>query len=118
MVFALIALLVASLMSGALLKTSAMSHRQLKRDEFRLQASLLAEAGCDRARAMLRSQPDFSSGEWNVPAEQLAPNRTALVKMALTTEPDRPTERILSATAEYPVGHPDLVRITRQIHLR
>ena len=91
MVFALIALLVASMMIGSLLKTAGMSHRQIRKDEIRLQASLLADAGCERVRMLLQSQPDFSSGEWDVPAEQLTPN---------------------------PWGHPDAVRITRQRRIR
>jgi type II secretory pathway component PulK len=55
MVLALLALLVASMMIAALMRTAAMSHRQLKRDEFRLQASLLADAGCERNGMSLRN---------------------------------------------------------------
>ena len=118
MVFALIALLVGSLMIAALLKTAAMSHRQLKRDENRLQASFLADAGCDRVRMLLRSQPDFTSGEWNVLSSQLAPNRAARIRMTVTEEPGEPSQRIVTAVAEYPIDHPDLVRVTRQIRVR
>ena len=113
MVFALMALLVASVMIAALLRTTAMSHRQLKRDEYRLQASLLAEAGCDRATLLLKAKPDFTTYEWKVPAEQLSPERTASVRLSVTTDTTQPSRRIVSAIAEYPTGHPDLVRVTR-----
>ena len=71
MVFALMALLLASIMMAGLLRTVSMSHRQLKRYEYRIQASLLADAGCARAVAKLQHEPDFKSEIWNVPAEQL-----------------------------------------------
>ncbi len=118
MVFALMALLVASMMIAALLRTAAMSHQQLKRDEFRIQASLLADSGCDRALAILRRRPDFTGGEWIVPAEQLAPERTAIVRMTVTSDPNQPNQRLVAAVAEYPSGHPHLVRITRQMPIR
>ena len=113
MVFALMALLVASMMIAALMKTTAMSHRQLKRDEYRLQASLLADAGCDRAVMLLKLKPDFTTEEWKVPAEQLSSERTASVRLSVTNDTAQPTRRIVSVTAEYPSGDPDLVRVTR-----
>ena len=113
MVFALMALLVASMLIAALLRTTALSHRQLKRDEYRLQANLLADAGYDRAVKTLKIKPDFTTEEWKVPAEQLSSERTALVRLSVTTDTTQPKRRIVSVIAEYPSGHPDLVRVTR-----
>lgn len=118
MVFALIALLVASIMIGSLLKTASMSHRQLKKDENRLQASLLADAGCDRIRMLLQTQADFTSGEWNVPAEHFGAGRSGKVQLTVTADPKQPDQRILTAVAHFPVGQPDVVRMTRQISIR
>ena len=113
MVFALMAILVASMLIAALLRTTAMSHRQLKRDEYRLQANLLADAGCDRALVLLKIKPDFTTEEWKVPAEQLSPDRTATVRLSVTHDTTQPERRMVSVIAEYPTGHPDLVRVTR-----
>ena len=113
MVFALMAILVASMLIAALLRTTAMSHRQLKRDEYRLQANLLADAGCDRALVLLKIKPDFSTEEWKVPAELLSPDRTATVRLSVTNDTTQPERRMVSVIAEYPTGHPDLVRVTR-----
>lgn len=117
MVFALVALLVTSMIIGSLLRTAGMAHRQLKRDEFRLQACLLAEAGCERGRALLVGQPDFTTGEWRIAAEELSNDRTAIVTMFVEKTSDGSSGQIIKATAVYPVDHPDLVRITRQIHV-
>lgn len=118
MVFALIALLVASMMIGSLLKTAGMSHRQLKKDENRLQASLLADAGCDRVRMRLQTQPDFTSGEWDISAEHFSSGRSAKVQMTVTSDPQKPDQRVITAVAHFPFGQPDAVRITRQISIR
>ena len=118
MVFALIALLVASTMIAALLRTAAMSRHQLKRDEFRLQASLLADAGCDRVLAILQNRPDFTEAVWRVPADQLTSNRTATVMLNVAPDPAQPDQQVVTAIAEYPSGHPDFVRVTRNRPVR
>lgn len=114
MVLALLALLVGSLMIAGLLKTVSMSHRQMRRDEMRMQANLLADSGLARAMTLIRARPDFTEEVWNVPVEQLPAGRTAVVRLTIATDPLNPTGRIVSVVAEYPVGHPDQVRITRK----
>ena len=114
MVFALIALLVSSLMIASLLRTASMSHRQLKRDEFRIQASLLADAGCQRAINQLQKQTDWTKDEWVIPEDQLAPGRTGSVRLSVTADPYLTDRRIVIAIADFPVGHSDRVRVTRQ----
>ena len=115
MVIALLALLFGSLVIAGLLRTVSMSHRQLKCDEFRMQAILLADAGCARAMTLLRTQQDFTDAIWNVPAGQLPSGRTAMVRMTVSPDPIQPTKRIVSVVAEYPLGHRDLVRFTRNV---
>ena len=117
MVFALVALLVASMMIAALLKMAGMSHRQLQRDQFRLQCSLLADAGCARALAMIAADPSFQEAEWQVPAEQLSLDRTAVVRVRVIPADAKASNRRVVAVAEYPVGDPNLVRITRQMEI-
>ncbi len=114
-VFALVALFVASLMIASLLRTASMSHRQLLRDEFRTQAHLLADAGGERALAQLRKQPDFTDEVWTVPADQLGFERTAVVRLKVITDPVRSAKRIVAITAEYPAGNPDVVRVSREL---
>ena len=114
-VFAMIALLVASMMIAALLRTTMVSLRQMKRDEFRVQANLLADAGCSRATVRLNTQSDFTDEIWTVPSDQLGSGRTAEVRLTVANNPMKPGERILSVVAEFPIGHPDRVRVSRQL---
>jgi hypothetical protein len=100
------------------LRTTALSHRQLKREEYRLQASLLVDAGYARATAALRQRSDFREERWLVPEDQLFPGRTATVQLAVAADPAEPSRQIVSVTAEYPLNHPDAVRITRRTLVR
>ncbi len=116
-VFGLIALLVASMLIAVLLRTAAMSHRQLKRDEFRMQASLLADAGIARAIARIQTQPEFDEEVWTVPADHFSFDRTAVVRWKIAADNDNQTLRMVSVTAEFPSGHPDVVRISRKLRI-
>lgn len=118
MVFALMALLLASLMIGSLMRTVSMSHRQLKREEFRLQANLLADAGCSRAISRLRADPDFTSEIWNIPAGSLSADRAATVKLSVATKKDTQPTQLITAIVEYPIGQPNVVRVTRTVSVR
>jgi type II secretory pathway component PulK len=117
MVFALIAFLLASLLIAGLLRTVSMSHRQMKREEFRIQAAFLADAGCARAMARLKNNPEFKSETWAVPATELMADRTATVELTVTRDPQSLKKQTISAVVEYPSGHTDRVRITRNVAL-
>ena len=114
-VFAILALLVVSMLGAALLRTVSQSKQQLQREVLHTQAVWLADSGAARAVAQLRAAPDYTGETWVVPAEQLSAERTASVRIALSPEPDHPERTIIAATAEYPHGSPTAIRITKRI---
>jgi type II secretory pathway component PulK len=114
MVFALVALIAATSIVAVLLRTASISHRQLKRDELRAQAVLLANAGIARAILKLHQHPDFTDETWNVPSEQFITGKTAVVQLKIVQQQEK---RVLSATAEFPAGRADAVRVTHEITL-
>lgn len=114
-VFAILALLVVSMLGAALLRTVSQSKQQLQREALHTQAVWLADSGAARAVAQLRAAPDYIGETWTVPAEQLSAGRTASVRIALSPEPDHPERTIIAATAEYPHGSPTAIRITKRI---
>lgn len=117
-VFAILALLVVSMLGAALLRTVSQSKQQLQREVLHTQAVWLADSGAARAVAQLRDSPDYTGETWVVPAEQLSSGRTASVRIALSPEPDHPERTIIAATAEYPHGSPTAIRITKRITVR
>ena len=114
-VFAILALLVVSMLGAALLRTVSQSKQQLQREVLHTQAVWLADSGAARAVARLNASSDYTGETWAVPAEQLSAGRTAAVRIALSPDPDHPERTIIAATAEYPYGSPTAIRITKRI---
>ena len=113
-VFAMMALLIASLLIGTLIRTVAFSHRELRRDEIRTQANLIADAGCRRAVISFQENSDLIEETWNIPAAQLDSGYAATVYMKVTAKDTKPDQRVVSLTVRYPLEHPDLVQVTRE----
>ena len=117
-VFAILALLVVSMLGASLLKTVSVSRQQLLYEALHTQAVWLADSGAARAVAQLKASPDYTGEMWAIPAEQLSGGRTAAVRIAISPEPDHPEQTIIVATAEYPQGSPTAIRITKRITIR
>ncbi len=115
LVFAILALLVVTMLGASLLKTVSFSRQQLQREVLHTQANWLADSGAARAVSQLRSSPDYTGETWAVPAEQLSGGRTASVRIAVVPEPDHPGRSVIAATAEYPHGSPTAIRVTKRI---
>ena len=60
-VFAILALLVVSMLGAALLRTVSQSKQQLQREALHTQAVWLADSGAARAVAQLNASPKFQS---------------------------------------------------------
>ncbi len=113
--FSLMALLVASILIAALVRMTGLAHRESMNEEIRMQANLIADSACDRALAKRQNHPDFQGEVWNIPSSQLVSGREATVRMDITSVPDEPSKKSLRMMVEYPINHPNLVRIQRQI---
>ena len=70
--FALIALLLTSVIGGSLLKTALAQRRFALREQTRLQSIWLAESGIERAAARLSRDPNYTGETWSVSASDIA----------------------------------------------
>ena len=113
-VFAMIALLVASMIAASLVKSAVMSLRQLQRQQLQFQASCLADSGCQRALSRLRHDSEYAQEDWTIPATELK-SGPAVVRIQIGLDPDHATQRLVTVAAEYPQGAVDAIRITRKI---
>ena len=116
-VFVMIALLVATLLSAELVRMAGMSHRLIKRDEWSVQANRLAEAGCAKALALLERDPSFSMDEWKISAGQMPSGQAAVIRIVMKPSDSTTADRVISVVAEYPFDHPDIVRATRELRI-
>ena len=112
-IFAMVALLLASMMIAALLQMTAVSHRQMLREQFRLQAGLLADAGLQRALVRLQNQPDWKDEVWQISSDDLSTGFAAEIRMTVE-EVLNSTSKIVKVTAQYPLNNPSVVRVIRQ----
>lgn len=118
LVIAMIALLIVTMLGAALLQTAVASLRQVHREQQILQAELLADAGCQRAVALLEESAEYRGDDWQVPAEQLKSASPAIVRIRVQKpEPGNMAFQVESI-AEYPQSSPQSVRVTRKLVLR
>lgn len=113
-VFAMLALLTATIMITTLMRTVALIHRQMGRDVYLVQAGLLADAGVQRAELQMKNQADWKEGVWTVSGDELGTGLSAKVRMSIESHPARSERPILKVIAEYPADHPSIVRVIRQ----
>jgi type II secretory pathway component PulK len=113
LVFAMIALLVSSMLAASLLKSSITAVRQLEREHWQLQAEWLADAGCQRALYRLRTEPDFRSEEWTIASNPASLSFDGVVRITIAPETENSGQWKIAAAAEYPKGTTDAVRVRK-----
>lgn len=114
----MISLLLVSAIAVSLVRLALTQQRQVRREQIRLQAEWLAEAGLERGAARLRRDPAYQGEQWQIPPEQLDGRHSALVQ--ITVRPDEETDRAttLNTVATYPEETEHRAQVTRQTSVR
>lgn len=113
MAMALVVLLVVGMVSGMTLQAILRSHRQVREEEQRVQAELLADSAVSRAAAMLRSDAAWSGETWKVSLadpEEPATTGIAIIRVENSVEPVRRKIFITAVYPDDPVHHAQAVR--------
>jgi type II secretory pathway component PulK len=114
LVFAMIALLVVSMIGASLMRTAILSLRQLQREQLQLQTAWLADSGCQRALFRLHRDSSYTGEDWAISADQLKAG-SALVHITIAPAPDSKMKQIVTVVAHYPEGTNQQIRISRQM---
>ena len=114
LVFAMIALLVTSLIGASLLRNSFLSLQQVKREQSHMQANWLAEAGCRRAIHRLGNEPAYTGETWQISAEQMKAPFSATVTIAIS-EGEASSERTITTIADYPAQATSQFRVRKKL---
>jgi Tfp pilus assembly protein PilV len=104
LIYAMIALLLASVIGAALLKTALAQRRQARHEQNRAQSAWLAESGVDRAAAMLVRDANYKGETWNVTAAELGGNLAGQVVIAVAPVSTDLNRRQVTVVADFPVG--------------
>ena len=91
-------------------------HRRFANQQFRLQATRLAEAGIRRAMARKLADPQFQKETWSVPAESLGGTHAASVQIRAVPSGNATTVQY-EATAQFPAGAVRRAQITKRIEV-
>jgi Tfp pilus assembly protein PilX len=91
-------------------------HRSAATQQFRIQASRLAEAGLERAVILRATNAKYDQEVWSVPAAQLDATHTAQVRIRVAPTSDARAIRY-EATAEFPAGTLQRAQITKSIEI-
>lgn len=111
LVMAMVALLVVTLVAGALVRSLIATHRQSHRYADELQAQWLAEAGLARATAKLRADGAYQGEIWQA---SVAPAMSSEADSGEVTIAVDPATKKITALAVYPTDEHRRVLVTRE----
>lgn len=116
-IVAMIALLLVAMIGVSLLKLALAQQRQVRREQVRLQAEWLAEAGLERGAAQLARDPEYGGEEWEIAAEELDGRRAGLVRIAVERSEARPDDVALKVIATFPRDTEQRAQVTRRANI-
>jgi Tfp pilus assembly protein PilX len=113
-VVVLVALLVAMMVFGALVRKVMLHSRQAGHEVQRVQTAWLAESGIERAASRLARNADYVGETWKIDPLHLRKGEWGTVIIRIETITEQPQRRRVVVEAQYPVDGPEQIRITRQ----
>jgi Tfp pilus assembly protein PilX len=114
-VVVLVALLVAGMLVASLLRMALLQDRQLGYEQFRLQATWLAESGLERAVSRSFAEPDYAGETWRLEPDQLGGAAAATVVIRLEKTETKTGQRTIIVEAAFPSEGPHQARLTREV---
>jgi type II secretory pathway component PulK len=91
-------------------------HRRFTNQQFRMQATRLAEAGVRRAIVRRAAVPAFTEETWSVPAESLGGAHGGSVQIRVISNNDASALQY-EATAQYPADAVRRAQVTKRIEI-
>jgi Tfp pilus assembly protein PilV len=113
----LIALTVATVLFGTLLRSSAQERAAVRRHQHALQAEYLAEGGIELAAARLAADNQYAGETWQVAAGQFGGKEAGRVEIRVEPVEGQPHKRVVQITADYPDDPLRRARESKQITL-
>lgn len=118
LVVALICLLLVTVLAASLTRTVLLQREQVIRDEWRLQAEWLADAGIDRAVARRNADPEYAGEEWRPEWNDSGPLGDVRITLAGEESVDGELTVRISVTADVPPDTTDRARVQRTLEIR
>jgi len=97
----MVCLAVFATLGGVLLKLALSEQRQVRMQEWRLQAEWLAESGIERAAARLADSADYTGETWEVSPEKLGDGFAGVVTIEVERVGAQPNLRQVRVRSDY-----------------
>ena len=114
MIAAIICLVLATVLLASVLKLASTGRKQVRRQQWRLQAEWLTESGLERAASRLAGDAAYEGETWNIAAEDLDGRHKGLVVIKVEASDDSPNARSVHIEASYPAGSTVFAKRSRQ----
>jgi hypothetical protein len=102
------------MLMASMLRVALLQDRQQGYEQFRLQASWLAESGAERVVNRSSADPDYSGETWRIEPEQLGGAAAATVVIRVEKPETNSRQRKIIVEAVYPEEGPYQARLTRE----
>jgi hypothetical protein len=116
LILVIVAVSLSMTLFGLWAQSMVKEHRRFANQQFRIQATRLAEAGVRRAMARRAADSAFTEETWSVPAESLGGTHGATVQIRVGRNDDNTALRY-EATAQYPTDATRRAQITKHIEV-
>ncbi|MBS0261914.1 MAG: hypothetical protein JSS02_08145 [Planctomycetes bacterium] len=110
----LVCLLISTMVLASLLRIMWLHSRQTGREQTRVQAVWLAEAGLDRAADRLQRDRNYAGETWKIANTTLGGREGASVVIRVEPDTTQLLQRLIVVEATFPEQGPDHARVTRQ----
>jgi type II secretory pathway component PulK len=100
LIVVMVALVVFATLCGVLVKLALVEQRQVRMQEWRVQAEWLAESGIERAAARLAASADYAGETWQVSTEETG-SAAGVVRIDIERVDARPNLRVVRVQADY-----------------
>lgn len=114
-VIAMISLLLISAIAVSLVRLGLTQQRQIRREQIRLQAEWLAEAGLERGAAAFRRDAEYRGERWRIAAEDLDGRQSGVVQIGVQPSESMEGSVLLKVVATFPEETEHRAQVTREV---
>ncbi len=115
LVSVLVCLSVVMIVFASWMRAGILQTRQVRAQQDRVQAELLAVSGLERAAAQLAANGEYTGETWNLKAAALGGTAGGRVEIRVTPDAHDPSSRHVVAAADFPAEGPTVARRSKEI---
>lgn len=118
LIVAMVCMLLATMILGAMLKLTMMHGRQMRTEQYSVQADWLAVSAVERAASRLFDDRSYSGEVWEIEAGLIGGVYDGRAEIRVTPSAEDQDEYSVTVVAVYPLHSPQPMRRTKTVSIR